>query len=145
MVHVNHSPIHANLDLYRTIKKLICLLWQPRMSSKFFPAFLTTLPGHGHHLSGGCQTPAEIVAVIFINFQHLCLIPSPEFEEDTFCFLNKCGIKVKEMKSSPIKEFYSPFCWNISLSLKERSTKNNEMIGFIFVIDTLKGTGNLWK
>lgn len=23
-VHVNHSPIHANLDLFRKIKELIC-------------------------------------------------------------------------------------------------------------------------
>lgn len=80
------------------------------MSSNFSPAFLTTLVGHGHHLSGGCQTQAEMVAVIFINSQHLCLIPSPEFEEDTFCVLNKYGIKMKEMKSSPIKELYCLFC-----------------------------------
>lgn len=63
---------------------------------KILPSFSHYLLGHGHHLSGGCQTPAEIVAVIFNNFQHVCLIPSAEFEESTFCFLNKYGIKVRD-------------------------------------------------
>lgn len=62
-----------------------------------------------------------------------------------FCFLSKYGIKVKEIKSSLIKELIvSPALLKYaSMSLKERFTKSDEMTGLVFIIDALKGTGHL--